>query len=858
MLPTIAPPLPPANLKVEYRSREGLTAALDGVPVIQGSSFQFYAPGWSRGYYSSKWNDEHVTKTPDGFHSDVSSPDRLVTGTVDVSASGGAVTTTYRLTWNGDSPAKLELNAALLYAEPWASAAQTPPKPAGQPPRRPTEVAGRVLAQNVPSVRFAADRAALAIESPTPGLLVFDGNGYAQDWAEGRSRDWAGYEEVDAPKGKTVEVVTTFRFEGGYAGGATKATARLSPRPAPRAIGPVEGRLPLVPKPTKAELDYARPLEITGLWNLPAGRPRRFDDLLAALARRFELPAGAPGKTRVRIDGGIAKLHKRPGAYRLTIAPNAVSMLGEEDEGLLNAANRLAELAFVRGGKLYLPTGTVEDEPRRDFRGVHLFVGPDALAFQKRLWTRVLRPLGLNKVVLQCERTAWDSLPTAREPITMPKADLKALADWYRKETVEPIPLVQSFGHMEWLFAKGGNMDLAFNPQVPYALDPRKPRSREVLNRLWDEVVAVTGAKTLHFGLDEVDMRGFDGVPGKERAALVTELWKVQLPFLGTVAGRHGAAMMLWGDKGLAPGEAPDAALGDDRENAQARRDAIPKGAYIADWHYKADPKPQTFVKPLQIWKNEGFRPVASAWYRPENVRGFNLAADLENAGTLQTTWAGYESNEPNMLAAMNQFSAMVLAADYSWSGRQDALNRLDYDPAEVFRRLYFGEPSPLSPRPATALALLGAGAGAGPSVLPPDARALAELTGVSVPPLATPVALRSLAADGPLEETMTLDRAVGAGRIYLQAACATRLGGGDPVARVVATLEGGRTAETTLRYGLDVVAPGDRTTTTRSPSAGGLSLVRLELPKGARVTALRLLASAPHPGLILRGILLR
>ena len=863
LLVSVAPLLVPqgaprGKLAIEYKSREGLTATLDGVPVIQGSSFQFYAPGWSRGYYSSRWNDDKITKIDDGYHVEIASPDHLVTGTLDLSVAAGAITSKYRLVWNGDEPAKLELNPALLYAEPWRGARQNPPKPSGQPRPKPTEIAGRILAQDVPSVRFDADRAALTVESPTPGLLVFDANGYAQGWAEGQSRLWAGYQELDAPKGQPVEVTTVFRFDGGYAGGVTKATARLTTKILPNAIGPVEGKLPLIPKPAKSALDYARPLELTGAWTFPAGRPRRFDDLLASLRRRFDLPLARKGGNTVKLDGGIIKMYKRPGAYRLSITPTSVTYFGEEDEGVLNAAYRLAQLAFTQGGKLYLPTGTLEDEPRREFRGVHLFVGPQALDFQQKLWTRVLGPLGFNKVVLQCERTAWNATPNVRGGITMPKTDLAALFDWYRTRTAEPIPLVQSFGHMEWAFDSGKNLDLAFNPQNPYALDPRKATAKSLLKNLWDEVAEVTKAKTFHFGLDEVDMRGFDAVPGDRRAGLVTDLWQEELPFLGSIAKSHGAEMMLWGDKGLAPGEAPDAALGDDKANAQARRDAIPKGAYIADWHYLADPKPQTFLKPLQIWRNEGYRPIASAWYRPENIRGFYLAADLEGAGTLQTTWAGYESNEANMLREIGQFNAMVLAADYSWSARQDNLNRLGYDPVEVFRRMYFGEPSPLSARPAIALSLEGAGVAAGPSVPPADARALAALTGVTIPGFPVPIALRSLGADGPLEQTLTLMKPVPATRLYLQVTCATRLGEGEPVARAVATLAGGGTVATTILYGLDVVALGDAATTSRSPSAQGLSLIRLDLPKDAKVTSLRLLASAPHTGLVVRGALLR
>ena len=209
--------------------------------------------------------------------------------------------------------------------------------------------------------------------------------------------------------------------------------------------------------------------------------------------------------------------------------------------------------------------------------------------------------------------------------------------------------------------------------------------------------------KTIHVGLDEVDMLGF---PTRD-AALTTALWTNMVPFLGTVARNNNVKLMLWGDEGLAPGEAVDATNGDDKFNAAQRRRAIPKGSFIADWHYKPDPSHSPFVKSLQLWKGEGMIPIASSWYRPDNIRSFGLAADVENAGTLQTTWAGYESSEANMLKDLNQFTALILAGDYAWSGRSEKVEELPYDYSRVFGRMYNPKQSPLV---ATAALLVGRG----------------------------------------------------------------------------------------------------------------------------------------------------
>ena len=843
----LLPPLPPADLKIDFRPREGLVATLDGVPVIQGSSVQLFGAD-GEGRYSSRWTDSRATRMPDGFHVDWTAPD--ATGTIDLSVLRGVLTIRHRIVGTGEAPLKAEI-ANLLYAEPWRNAVQTPAVPRDRPARKPNEIEGRLLARGS-GVRLESRRAALGIEG-APGLIVFDGDGYAADWARGTSRYWSGYDGLPVTKDTPLDLTTTYRFEGGFAGGTTKMALRLAAKSLPNAIKPVEARLPLIPKPLKVELDYGKPLEITGAWSFPAGRPRRLDDFWAALARRFELVAPTSTTRKVTVDGGIHDFKLVPGAYEITIRPQSLTILGQDDEGVLSAVERLASLAFVRDGKVYVPTGVLRDGPRRDFRGVHLFVGPNATTFHQRLWSRVLRPLGLNTVVLQCERTAWDALPGLRGAGVMAKADLASLVKWYRTRTVEPIPLIQSYGHMEWLFAGGADRNLALDPATLYAIDLRKPESQALVNRIWDEAIATVRPGTLHFGLDEVTLRG-----GPQDPVEVTDLWRKSLTFLSSIAARTGTRPMLWGDMALAPDEAADAANAPDRETAAARRRAIPQNALIADWHYKADAKPATFVRSLQTWRNAGFRPIAAAWSRPENVRGLNLAADLERAGTLQTTWAGTDSSEASMLNAMEQFSPMVLAADYSWSGRQDSLDRLGYDPVEVFRRMYFDPPTPLRPVAGIALSLASGGTGAGSTAPLPEALELTRRTGVAFTPLATPIAFRTLETDGPLQAELSLGAPVPAGRLYIQASAATRLALGDPMARIRVLLAGGKTVETTVRYGLDVVGPGDLAPTRRSPSFGGLSQISLDLPAGAKVIGISVVASAPQAGLVLRAVTFR
>ncbi|HLO98499.1 MAG TPA: family 20 glycosylhydrolase [Fimbriimonas sp.] len=447
----------------------------------------------------------------------------------------------------------------------------------------------------------------------------------------------------------------------------------------------------LIPKPKSVLLDYSQPVQITGAWTFPAGRPKFFEVFTQFLGNRFTGDWANQKAAPVSFDGGIIDRKMPEGHYRIRISPTQVSVFGQGAAGLRNGMIKLSQLAVVSNSKLILPTGEVTDTPVRDFRGVHLFVGPQALGFHKKLWTNVLRPMQFNYVLLECSRTRWKALGADAPKEYMSVADLRELVKFYRSIEVEPIPLVQSFGHMEWLTTIPRYKQLTVNPDIAYTLDPRKPATEEFLKELWTEVQDVFKPKTIHFGGDEIDMRGIE----PKDPALTTELWKAMMPIYDRIRKQHKVQMMLWGDKALAPSEAIDAGFGDNEVEARKRREAIPRGAMITDWHYKAEPKHGPFLSSLQTWKVAGFTPIAASWFRPENIKGLYTAADVEQVGTLITSWAGYESNEANMRKEQKQFDAMILAGDFTWSARTEYLSELPYDPAKVFESLY--NPTPVA-----------------------------------------------------------------------------------------------------------------------------------------------------------------
>lgn len=614
---------------------------------------------------------------------------------------------------------------------------------------------------------------------------------------------------------------------------------------------------PLVPKPKFIALNYDRTAACSfrPIVNaLDRNAVRRADAYAARRqppSRRLYSIPQFQSFSKETIEPGIAPdQHAQSFELRIQRAPEGEASIEIDyggEEGLRHAVSTLAQLIFMRNGQATLPTGRVRDWPSVTWRGVHLFVGPQALEFHERLIQHVFVPMKFNHVVLQCERTAWRSAPGIATSISMSSGDLVRLFALYRRYGIEPIPLIQSFGHMEWLFANGQNLDLAFNRDIPYSIDPRKPAAQEMLAHIWREADRLLKPKIIHFGLDEVDMRGWPGDP-----ELVTTLWERQLRFLGDLAKSLKREPMLWGDKALAPGEAIDATHGDSPEHAARRRQAIPEGAWITDWHYRAENDPAGFLASLSRWKGEGKRPIASMWFRPENIRGFTLAAIAEGAGTLQTTWAGYESNEANMIREIKQFSAMVLAADYAWSGRTELADQLGYHPLNVLRQNLF-DPVEHARRDGYAVTFAG------------QTTEEVRLGSVMLRKLSTPIQLHSrnsnLSSAAPTEISIDLAGARPAKRFWFALGAVSSAEEGEPVAEIeIQWRIGTETHRQSKRifYGRQVRADGDSTPTSLVPSYRGISVMPTEfqgiddMPTPIRII---LKASDQTTGLRLYGI---
>ncbi|NQU11275.1 family 20 glycosylhydrolase [bacterium] len=218
---------------------------------------------------------------------------------------------------------------------------------------------------------------------------------------------------------------------------------------------------------------------------------------------------------------------------------------------------------------------------------------------------------------------------------------------------LEVIPLINSLGHQTETGLGIHHVALREDPNG-WALCPRHPHTLKYLGEMWDEVIEFIQPRTVHVGLDEVDMvnraQTFRLCP-RCRAADAGELFADHICGLHAHLAGRGLEMMMW----------PDMLFHEEHHNhVNGRRtgiwraiDRLPRDIIMVDWVYGAVPG----YAGTQYLLNQGFRVMGATWNSPRAVANFaRFAADHNLYGMCATTWGG-------MLARNWPLDCVLLAA---------------------------------------------------------------------------------------------------------------------------------------------------------------------------------------------------
>lgn len=424
------------------------------------------------------------------------------------------------------------------------------------------------------------------------------------------------------------------------------------------------------------------------------------------IAAKIEVAPPAPETIFIGGSSAMQRQHPvpdLPGAYYLEVSERGVRVIGRLAEGAFYGVQTLIQWFQPTEGALQAEPVRIIDYPHLRWRGVHLF-GSTQPDFLPRLIENVIAHAKFNHLVLECGYAQWEAIRPAWVDISAPKPLLREAVQTARRNLLEPIPLIQSLGHMGWAFRNDAHRELAEDPETPWALAPRIPKARQFLLRLYDEVFELFEPRSFHVGLDEVTLRGRFPYRPESQGATVAELFTEHVEWLyGELKRRGISQVLMWGDMLLARGEANDGgAHAKSPQEAQYTRERLRhlSDLVICDWHY-TPATPEGYIS-VPILQRAGFSNIiATTWYNPHNIATFAKAARQNRIlGLLQSTWAGYSLSERTLQGIeLRQFVAYLIAAAYAWDTDLPLPEQLPYDFERRFIERYRLEPVPLHPR---------------------------------------------------------------------------------------------------------------------------------------------------------------
>ncbi|HEY3411937.1 MAG TPA: glycoside hydrolase family 20 zincin-like fold domain-containing protein [Armatimonadota bacterium] len=730
------------HLRFSLSKSSGMELTVRGVPFIRESTFYIVKPGWTGAYLNQDKDDPEVTTSSEGRT-------KVATATFDKLNAYAKYRFEVRpddtfkvtLTFASKGPESVVeydagyLNANILQGAKF-TAETVKGKVSGVVPlfAKSADQVESKLAPNMSHAVFetAFGRIEMTVEGTsdiTKSLTLFDARKGGQDWARKNPIFWLGI-GVPAPALPPGEHTITITWKFGEPAQRTvvaSAAGKAKVVPVKVAQSPFVVETPVIPRPkemkpgkalapfrvmpgktrilisdtaSEEEIQGARELvaEFKEFWSVPVRIEKvnvatwsgeTDNDAIELFLGSALLPPPRSGEVeRVR---HIRETLSHPESYFMGSQLGGVAVLGGDPHGVYYGVQTLKQLIRVDAKGVYIKPVEISDWPSLSMRGVHWFGGPDAWPFHKKMIDRVLSAFKMNTMVFQCDYTQWATQPKIwSSERSSTKADVKKAVDYARAHFIEPIPLVNTLGHSEWLFWNNQNLDICADPSKPFAYDPENPKTYEIVMPIMQEAVDLFQPKYFHIGHDEVTMSGQFPKAGSKKTA--GELILADTNKMHDWLAAKGIKTMMWGDMLLHETEVTDAGLAPTKADAVARRAGVPKDTIIADWHYQgSDPA----FPSVAILQKDGFQVLGTTWYDWGNIQNFSRVLNKEKSlGFLQSTWAGYNMF-PDIVKgdSFNQFVAYLLGAEYAWNGGKPNVADLGYRPDDAFLAVWDRRP---------------------------------------------------------------------------------------------------------------------------------------------------------------------
>ncbi len=331
---------------------------------------------------------------------------------------------------------------------------------------------------------------------------------------------------------------------------------------------------------------------------------------------------------------------------------------------------------------------------------MHCFTGKDSAGLHEKFIERIFSPAKFNNIVYECGYVKWDTTPLAHfDKYGMEKVDAAQVIADMRSNYLEPIPLLQSMGHTDWLNRNVVDESIGGRAYGEYLVspttyvscfDPTNKKSVEFLEKVYDEVIELFKPKQFHVGFDECFGGPAQLEALSERVGVPPEkLFVEQLLHFHDYLAKRNIQTIMWGDILLKRGdECPDYGHAPSLEAARTMREEIPKDVIVADWHY-GNFKPDEYIN-IGVLQKAGFEVLGSPAYFPGNLIWFNAALKKAGAlGYLHTTWAGFNFDKKGFDQYFTQYYSYILGAEVAWDGDYERVEDVPFSFDRKFVELW-------------------------------------------------------------------------------------------------------------------------------------------------------------------------
>ena len=259
-------------------------------------------------------------------------------------------------------------------------------------------------------------------------------------------------------------------------------------------------RYALLPTPREVTLETKERVAV-GATSPLTFAPEVDQGLRRELAAWVPIGRGAVPVSLIR-DASLA-----PEASRLHVTEQAINVIASGATGWHYGLARLRQLA-PQG---VMPVGQIDDAPALAMRGYHLNFNIPSLDFEagKRLLDSMAR-WRLNTVLLEYDRRyPYRNHAGIARSNALTREQVAALVAYAHALGIEPIPLQQCLGHVEYILRHDAYADLREEQEHRDQFCPLNPGSIDLFRDLVDDVIDLhPGIRYLHIGGDETRRLG--------------------------------------------------------------------------------------------------------------------------------------------------------------------------------------------------------------------------------------------------------------------------------------------------------------------------------------------------------------